>query len=305
MSRVRKKSWRSAVSVILVVAIALGVCGAIVSFARSDTKMIGVTAFTRGALNEADGTYVKGKTSIVTEDLFECKGLKVIPDFDNTSQYQVFWYNEDEIYLGATDKMGASTKTVGSVPGAAVYARVVIYPQQVDEDGKAIKDFEIKLWEISKYKKSIKIEVARDQAALLQNLMVSTTVYDEDYGTKAQALVNFKSMYFKGYALQSEATFSKEELDENLTVDVRYDCLFIDCSNVAVFKVDLTNTEEDVWVHIYDVEGKRVNQFDCFGGNEYLVEVPESSTNAMFRIVLKLESGANIKISEYLYRELL
>lgn len=297
MSRVRKKSWRSVISVILVVAIVLGVCGAIVSFARSDTKTIGAGAFTCGALNEADGTYVKGKTSIVTEDLFECKGLKVIPDFDNTSQYQVFWYNEDEIYLGATDKMGASTKTVGSVPGAAVYARVVIYPQQVDEDGKVIKDFEIKLWEISKYKKLIKIEVARDQAELQQDLFEQVSVYNESMGDIVEVYANQNNMFFTGLGVYNVNPFSVICESGNVI-------LKLDCSDVAVYKLDLSDSDMSCTVYMCKSDGTLVNSLKNLCGDIFYVDVSAEAENMSVSFVFEKYSDT-VRLSEYLYRELL
>ena len=295
-----KIRWRSVISVILVVAIVLGACGAIVSFARSDTNTIGAGAFTRGALNEADGTYVKGKTSIVTEDLFECKGLKVIPDFDNTAQYQVFWYNEDEIYLGATDMMGASTKMVGSVPGAAVYARVVIYPSKTDEDGKAIKDFEIKLWEISKYKSGIKIEVARDQAALQQNLFADTVRYNSGMGTKVEVFLAQENIYVEGISMASPA--NGLNVSSSLGEDKDRDLLRLDCSSVKVYKLDLSESTTRVGVYLFDEAGKFISN-QGFTGDIAYIDLTGANT-IVAQIVVETIDG-NAVLSEYLYRELL
>ena len=299
MSKKFRKNKRvgSVISTILVVALVFGAIGGVIVFARNDTKTISAAAFTRGALNEADGTYVKGKTSIVTEDLFECKGLKVIPGFDNTSQYQVFWYNEDEIYLGATDKLGASVKMVGSVPGAAVYARVVIYPSQTDEDGKAIKDFEIKLWEISKYKKSIKIEVARDQAELQQDLFEQVLVYNESMGDIVQVYANQNNMFFTGLDVSHLSPIT-------VVSDPGHAILKLDCSDVAVYKLDLSDSDMSCNVYMCKSDGTLVESLRNLCGDIFYVDVSAEAENMSVSFVFEKYSDT-VRLSEYLYHELL
>ncbi len=294
------RKTKSIISAALCVALLIGAIGGIVALVKRDTKTIGSFSFTRGALSETDGVFVSGKTSIVTEDLFECKGLKVIPDFDNTSQYQVFWYNEDEIYLGATDKMAASTKMVGSVPGAAVYARVVIYPSQIDEDGKAIKDFEIKLWDIAKYAGTLKIEVARDQAALQQDLIEDVVQYSPKMGEVHNVLVNQKNLFLSGYerdktdGLLTEGFFVPNE---------EFSSLILDCSNVAIYSIKGLDSQLDIC--FYDAEGTQLESTKVeINFADELVVVPENSGAAVMQIVLK-QGLALPRVSEYLYRELL
>lgn len=295
----KKRSWRSVISVILVVAIALGACGAVVSFAKSDTKTIGAGEFTRGSLNEADGTYVKGKTSIVTEKLFECKGLKVIPDFQNTSQYQVFWYNADEIYLGASDKISASTKMVGSVPGAAVYARIVIYPSQIDDNGKPIKDFEVKLWQVAKYKKNIKIEVARDQAKLQQNLFNDVLTYNAGMGEVSSVLVNYKNILFENHSYTG-GSLTADSISDDSTRNV----LLLDSSNVSVYRLDMSKSSMRVGVYFFNASGTLLTHLSYDSSDIYYINVEDLGVSTVFQVAFEIFDG-DIVLSEYLYRELL
>ncbi len=296
----RKSKWKAVLSATLCVALLVGAIGGIVAITKRETKTVGSLAFTRGSLKESDGTYMKGKTSIVTEDLFECKGLKVIPDFDNTSQYQVFWYNEDEIYLGATDKMSASTKMVGSVPGAAVYARVVIYPSQVDEDGKAIKDFEIKFWDVAKYAGTLKIEVAKDQAALQQNLIEDVVQYRPEMGDVHNVIVNQKNLFLSGYG-RNKATglFSEDFFAPNENCSA----LLLDCTEVAIYLIEGLDSQLDIC--FYDAEGNMLDSSKVeINYADELVVVPGGSDAAVMHIILE-EGLALPRVSEYLYRELL
>ena len=301
MSRIRRKSnAKSIVSLVIVIAILLAAIGGITAWAKSETKTVPATAFTRGALNDTDGTFVKSKTTLVTEELFECRGLKVIPDFDNTSAYQVYWYNEDEIYLGNTDKLSASTKMVDSVPGAAVYARVVIYPAQVDEDGKPIKDFEIKLWQIVKYVKRIKLEVLRDQAGNMQNLFKDVVTYSESMGSISSVLLNHKNIFIENHSLYT----GYELLEEHISKDPNRSLLILDTSKVSVYRLDLSNTSMRVGVYLYDSEGKFISHNSYASGDIYLLDLTQTVAQGAFQVAFEIYDGEAV-LSEYLYRELL
>ena len=164
-----KKRWRSVISVILVVAIALGACGAIVSFAKSETKTIGAGAFTRGALDD-EGNYIESNQSLYTKDAFLCQGLRVVPDFESLVTYDIYLYDYSDNLLavekenkGIWDKDYPLAKT----------ARIVVYPE-IPEDVK-VSDFKIRIWEIFKYANDLSITVDRDQ-----NMYETTNLFNDD-----------------------------------------------------------------------------------------------------------------------------
>ena len=243
----KKNSWKKIISVVLVIASVVGVLSFISFSGDKEVQNITSFDFIRGGVDELTGVFVETDKSLVTEDLFACKGLKILPDFKNTSEYQVFWYNQDQIFLGASDVIAPNTKMVGSVPGAAVYARVAIYPNEVDADGKNISDFKIKFWEVRKYANTFEIEVPKDQESLQQNLINDVLVYDESMGNISTALVNHKNIMFKNSCFSSSNTIT----DDNIVESENHNLLILDVSKVAVYRLDLTESSIQTGVYFY------------------------------------------------------
>ena len=116
-------------------------------------------AFTRGCI-DANGSYVKSNTSIYTEDMFECQGLTIEPDFKASGTYQVFYYAADEMFIGATEEMNANDPAYvkGDTFPLAKYCRVLITP---DNGGDG--DFSVKFYNVTSYANDYTITVNKKQ----------------------------------------------------------------------------------------------------------------------------------------------
>ena len=166
MARYRKKfKWKNVLSGALCVLLLAGAVMGIASLTGKDTKTIRSTAFSVGAIN-AEGNYVKSDLSIYTKDMFECQGLSVEPDFEATGTYQVFYYDADKAFLGATEVLNAEdgVYNCGDAYFTAQYARIMITPDvPVDEDGNEVEDFKIRFYEVNGYASDYKITVKKEQ----------------------------------------------------------------------------------------------------------------------------------------------
>ena len=156
----KKIKWKNLLISILGIAIILGCVAGVVALVRRDTKSISASAFERGAL-DAQGVYVKDEQAIYTKEAFECRGLKIAPDFEFDGTYDIYYYNDSGKMLEA--KTGLKGVYDEDFP-FATHARVVIHPTPVVKDGKKASDFKIKFWEVTKYAKMLDITVLRDQS---------------------------------------------------------------------------------------------------------------------------------------------
>ena len=53
-----------------------------------------------GALNTT-GKYLEADDKLYNKTAFKCKGLTVKLDFDANVKYQIFYYNEDEVFISS------------------------------------------------------------------------------------------------------------------------------------------------------------------------------------------------------------
>lgn len=140
-----------------------------------DTKKISSTKFTVGGL-DTNGKYMNTNASIYTKDAFECQGLEVSLDFDNTIDYQIYFYDQNNDFVHTTGRLtGAFVKD--SVPFFAKYARIVVSPKEDDV---------VTALEVPKYAKQLTIKVNREQGFknYTENLLeTAKTGYKFDYAT--------------------------------------------------------------------------------------------------------------------------
>ena len=64
--------------------------------------------FEVGGLDEATGKYVDDDGTIYTKEAFECLGLEIKLDFDNTIDYQVFFYETDGDFVSSSEVMSGN-----------------------------------------------------------------------------------------------------------------------------------------------------------------------------------------------------
>ena len=170
--RISKKT-KSIISGILLVVIIAGVLALAGSLLGKETKTISSTEFSVGGIN-AQGNYVESKTSIYTKDMFECQGLSIEPDFEATGTYQVFYYDSNKNFFGATDELNAEdgVYNIGETFVFAKYARIVITPDvPLDEDGNVEENFKIRFYEVVGYAKDYKITVNKNQTYTVKNFI--------------------------------------------------------------------------------------------------------------------------------------
>ena len=99
-----------------------------------------IPIFVFGGLKTEDGKYEETDGSIYTKQAFECQGLEIELDFDNTIKYQVFYYEDDGDFISSTDVLLGNQEL--SVPFMATHARLEITPNwaEMGEDYKDTKN---------------------------------------------------------------------------------------------------------------------------------------------------------------------
>lgn len=145
-----------AVKWFIVFLLLIAIIGAVVTlFIQVDRNTtvteIGAEAYKIAALNE-DGEEVESDKSIVTRNAFTTDGMTVDFDADAKVTYKLYFYDEDEKLLSATDDLAEDYS--GTIPEKAVWAKAVITPTE-DEDGK------VSLTEVFGYASALTITVNR------------------------------------------------------------------------------------------------------------------------------------------------
>lgn len=191
-----KKNWKNILSAVLAGVLLFGAVSAAVGILNKDTKTISSTAFAVGGIND-QGNYVESETSIYTKDMFECQGLSIEPDFEATGTYQVFYYDNNKNFVGATDELKAEDGVYNKADTYvfAKYARIMITPAvPTDDDGYIDEDFKIRFYEVAGYASDYTITVNKKQKFEVENyfLVDSTKVgmfIDSTGNTVGSALV--------------------------------------------------------------------------------------------------------------------
>ena len=152
----RKHKTADAVKWVVVFLLVIGLIGAVITlFVMLDRQTtvteIGAEAYKIAALNE-DGEEVESDKSIVTRNAFTTDGMTVVFDADAKVTYKLYFYDEDEKLLSATDDLAEDYS--GTIPEKAVWAKAVITPTE-DEDGK------VSLTEVFGYASALTITVNR------------------------------------------------------------------------------------------------------------------------------------------------
>ena len=157
MRRIFNRKWKGIICGILVIAILIGACAGIAAIVKKDSKKISSSAFSRGDL-DSKGEYIESNQAIYTAEAFECKGLKIEPDFEFKGSFDVYYYDENGYFIDSKKDM---RYTYNEDYPLAYAARVVIHPE-IPTDVKK-DDFKIKFYEVLKYAKMLTITVDKDQ----------------------------------------------------------------------------------------------------------------------------------------------
>ena len=175
-----KKTLKTLALSVLGIGAIVGACAGINALVeKQDTELKTIIPmFEVGGLKDIDGKYEDTEKTIYTKQAFECKGLEITLDFDNTINYQVFYYEDDGDFISATEVIGDNQDLV--VPDMATHARLEITPKwsEMGEDYKKVEDQKIKWYEVSKYANQINVKVNKEQVVLLS---FGLTGYSEEY----------------------------------------------------------------------------------------------------------------------------
>ena len=174
------------ISIILVFVLAITTFGVASSLLSKKTKTVSNLEFKVGAVNE-QGEYVNSTKSIYTENLIECQGLSIEPDFEATGTFQVFYYSDSKAFIGKTDSLNASSGVYnkGDSFVAAKYCRIVITPEAPAEDYSS-EDFKIYFYDVYGYANDYKISVNKNQSFdLIKKLEKSGNLFKEINGAKS------------------------------------------------------------------------------------------------------------------------
>lgn len=295
----RRINLKKIIAIVLAGLLLIGAFGAIVTFAKNDTRSIGAGNFSVGTLSETDGLYVKDDTAIYTKNAIECQGLRIKPEFDSNVTFQIFWYNEDELYIDCTEKTTLpSAQFVDGVPVLAKYCRIVIYPSQLDEEGNQIKDFKVGFFDIRKIVKNLNITVNKKQEYEPFDIFANLTKYTESLGTKNEVLLNGKNIHFENSAFSTGYDSNLNEA--NIGKEEGYDIIKIECEDIAIYKVDLRDGSQ-IHCLFYDSQGNYISDQRLSGKEIHYLEVPSLDDNLI--IVLSIENlGENCSMTAYMPR---
>lgn len=170
----RNIPWRNVLIITLVAVLGIGAVAGISAIAKEEKKTISSTVFSRGAIDQ-NGFYVESDNSIYTKDLIECQGLEIEPDFEASGHYQVFYYNSNKSFIGATQFLDCQSNGVyvkGENFAFAKYCRIVITPATPKDDyGNTVEDYKIKFYEVAGIANKFTITVNKDQNYSLQKVI--------------------------------------------------------------------------------------------------------------------------------------
>ena len=221
----------------------------------------------RGAIDPETGVYVDKNTSIYTEDLIECQGLVVEPDFEATGKFQVFYYGEYKSFVGATEEMRSEDGAYirGEDFPTAKYCRIVITPDvPVDDDGKVEDDFKINFWEVYSFANDYTIKVDKKQSYTAVNL------FNNDNVVKG-----------KIWKYDSSTAYS--------LIDSEYDHIFVDITGIKEIKLEYENSTERFSYIFVDSENNAVSGGMLVPGQlEALIDVPADSVR--FGVIFRTEN---------------
>lgn len=107
-------------------------------------------AYEQGLLSTTDGTQVKGKTAIRTKDFISLDGFKVDLKDDASVTYQLFYYNENDEFVSASEELSADYDVAtASLSGTEKKVRIVVTPKN---------DPEVSIFEIAGYASELDVE---------------------------------------------------------------------------------------------------------------------------------------------------
>ena len=286
---IRKRSWKKILTVGVSLLLIVAAVGVPLALFGKDTKTIGAMKFSLGNL-DAQGKHVDSDTSIYTKEAFPCQGLRIVPDFEARGEFDVYYYDDNEKFLGVS--AGLIDVFEEDYP-VATRCRVVYRPAKPDD--VKTSEWSIGFFEVAKYAKQLTITVDKDQPEYVSSadlfvpmegtgafteLDVSEIVADPGYSSSQLVTVDEKYDYYRIY-VRTTSTISNSAV-----------VAFGDDESKAIY-VDEDGKIKDGFAYTFDANAMIANSW-----YSVLVEVPEGATvlrvmgpaDAEFRIY-----GVNVK----------
>ena len=127
--KIKKKTWKTICAIALATVVVVGATAGIANLANTNEDGYEKVAvkYEIGGLT-SNGKYEESEKTLYTKAGFnvEDKTVFVDIDFDATVQYQLFYYNENDEFLSATEVM--TVDYTAEAPEGAVTCRVEITP---------------------------------------------------------------------------------------------------------------------------------------------------------------------------------
>ena len=287
MSKVKitKKTVKNIVSVLLAGLLSFGAIFGLVKLFGDDTqamKKISSTIFSIGGLN-AKGEHLETDDTLYS-DLFECRGLTIEQDFESHVKYQVFFYNEDKVFIGRSDELKNTAYEIEDKYDIAKFCRVVINPMQQGADSDT---FKIKFWEKLGYADDLTIKVYKKQNFVSPNLVTSGELYDTSIHNSGEldtvlelGVVTFGNKSFNG------STFSSS-YDTNI--------LGINVSKIYSFKID---DSYNAIQSIKFLKSDKSSLNDVAINDKSILEVPSDAVYCL----ITYNAGANLSVKKHTIR---
>lgn len=159
-----KKKTKEFISLILVIVLIAGIAGIVTSQTKKETKEISTFAFEVGGIDAA-GEHVNSKMSLYTPELFECRGLNVVPDFEYDGTYTVYLYNLNKEFIASSGELSDEYTLEDD---RACFARIQITPEPPAETN----NFKLYFYDVYTYASKLTINVSKDQSISELNLFV-------------------------------------------------------------------------------------------------------------------------------------
>lgn len=296
------------ITIVLIVAAVVGAIAGIDAISKIKTKSVSSMSFSVGGINPETGKYIDQENTICTKNPIECKGLTIVPRVNESSTYQIFWYNMDDIYFGCEDVTNGSFDSK-NVPAQAKYCRIVVYPSGKDKNGDPIKDFKINFWEPARYADAYKIKVNMKQDNALVDYYALATEDPEKISTPDTPITNITDDYLfirQGWLYINEGNTLSTCLRRNCNPG--YSIVKLDCSSTKSYYMELNpKSEGNYYVTFFEENGNVIvyHKYNISESLNIVVNVPENADYVCFSVAA---NGSNktlecpIVINEYLPR---
>ncbi|MBE6645317.1 MAG: hypothetical protein E7612_08085 [Ruminococcaceae bacterium] len=298
-TRISKKT-KTILLVIVSALLIVGVASLVVGIFGSSEKSVNAD-FERGRLS-AEGKYEESEVTLYTPDGIECSGLKVSFDFEHTGEYQIFWYNEDDLFLHSeaiTDE-----PFTGPVPDLAKYCRIVIYPV-LGEDEETIS-----WWDIGDYSDCLNITVDRYQEFVPKDYYAIAKLHSTSIVDDTSKNISSDITFIANAMLDTseDLTAFSDALE---SANDGFNVVKLNCSDIKAYKLKFDKICEGGVYHVFyfDENGEALSpakEMIVKEGGYIVQNVPEDAVYVCFNVYPAdlMEGGKDIPIviNEYLPR---